>query len=118
MIQSFFESGLRSSVDKSGKIKPDTSKRDSEKIPLNESIKDYFDREVIPHRPESWIDESKNKIGYEINFLKLFYNLAKIRDLNEISECVSDILSHDYGDITMIWTKEIKDSIKYFRLKQ
>ena len=40
-----------------------------------------------------------------------------INDLNEISECVSDILSHDYGDITMIWTKEIKDSIKYFRLK-
>ena len=39
-----------------------------------------------------------------------------INDLIEISDCITDILSNEYGDITMIWTKEIKDSVKLFRL--
>jgi hypothetical protein len=39
-----------------------------------------------------------------------------IDDLVETSECITDILSNEYGDITMIWSKEIKDSVKKFRL--
>lgn len=38
-----------------------------------------------------------------------------IDDLIETSECITNILSNDFGDVTMIWTKEIKDSVKFFR---
>lgn len=78
------------------KIKPNASKRDYENIPflklddrkklVSESIDDYFDREVKPHLPESWVDESKIKIGYEINFTKYFYEFKPLRTLQEIKE--------------------------------
>ncbi|MEA1985981.1 MAG: hypothetical protein U9N76_00655 [Candidatus Marinimicrobia bacterium] len=38
----------------------------------------------------TWIDESKTKIGYEINFTKYFYEFKKLRSLEEIK---SDILA-------------------------
>jgi len=51
----------------------DAKKRDVEYIPLEEDIETYFAREVAPHAPGAWIDKSKTKIGYEINFTKYFY---------------------------------------------
>ena len=71
-------------TDKKGNPKPDTSKRDHERIPLMESVEDYFDREVKPHLPDSWMDRLKDKIGYEINFTKYFYRFQPLRDVNEI----------------------------------
>ena len=70
---------------KQGKVKPDTKKRDYERIPLTDDIEDYFEREVKPHLPNSWMDESKNKVGYEINFTKYFYKFKQLRSLSEIS---------------------------------
>jgi len=72
--------------DRQGNPKPDTSKRDSERISLSESIEDYYDREVKPHLPASWMDRSKDKIGYEINFTKYFYKFTPLRSLGEISK--------------------------------
>ena len=40
-----------------------------------------------------------------------------VKDVIETSECITDILTNDIGDVTMIWTKEIKDKVKYFRSK-
>ena len=58
--------------DKKGNPKPDSKLRDSERVPLSEDIEEYFNREVEPHLPNSWIDFNKSKVGYEINFTKYF----------------------------------------------
>ncbi len=59
--------------------------RDSESVPLSESIHDYFLREVKPHVNESWIDLDKTKIGYEISFNKYFYQHKPLRSIEEVS---------------------------------
>ena len=59
--------------------------RDSESVPLKESIYDYFLREVKPHVDESWIDLEKTKIGYEISFNKYFYQHKPLRSLEAVS---------------------------------
>ena len=41
-------------------------------------------REVLPHVPDAWVDESKTKIGYEINFNRYFYKYVPPRPLEEI----------------------------------
>jgi len=66
--------------------KPDTSKRDSERIPLDQSIDEFFQKEVKLHFPESWMDRSKDKIGYEINFAKYFYRYTPLRSLEKITQ--------------------------------
>ena len=72
-------------TDKKGNPKPDTSKRDTERVPLSENIDDYYDREVRPHLSDSWMDRSKDKVGYEINFTKYFYKFTPLRGLDAIS---------------------------------
>ena len=76
--------------DRQGNPKPDTNLRDYEKIPLKEDIDGYFDREVKPHVPDAWMDRSKDRIGYEINFTKYFYKYHPLRPLDKIK---TDILS-------------------------
>ncbi len=173
-------------TDRQGNPKPDTKKRDYERIPLSEDIEEYFQREVKPHLPDlpaplpnsdeyctyvlkcsdgsfykgqtkdihrrleehhkghvswtsqnlpiklihwevfdtrekavkrehylktgkgrewlkkhyeegklksmerwqagSWMDRSKDKVGYEINFTKYFYQYKPLRSLEEISQ--------------------------------
>lgn len=51
----------------------DVSKKDFENVPLTEDIDSYFEREIKPYNPESWIEKSKTKIGYEIPFTRYFY---------------------------------------------
>lgn len=70
--------------DKKAQPKPDTSLRDTENIPLKEDIQEYMQREVLPHVPDAWIDESKTNVGYEINFTKYFYKYKPLRSLEEI----------------------------------
>ena len=87
-------------VKSKGKPKPDTSLRDYENISflkkdtdgnlVPQTIEEYFEAEVTPHLPEAWIDESKTKIGYEINFTKYFYEFKPLRSLSEIK---ADILA-------------------------
>jgi type I restriction enzyme M protein len=76
--------------DLSGLHKPDPSLRDYEKIPLKDDIEAYFEREVLPHVPDAWMDRSKDKVGYEINFTKYFYEYQPLRSLEEIK---ADILA-------------------------
>lgn len=84
--------------DKKGNKKADTSFRDTENIPLKEDIKKYFDKEVLPHVPDAWIDESKSKIGYEIPFTRYFYKFRPLRDsgvvMDEIRELEKKIVKH------------------------
>jgi len=73
-------------LDRKGNRKPDSKLRDYERIPLSENIQDYFEREVFPNLPESWIDRSKDKVGYEINFTKYFYCYTPLRSSTEITK--------------------------------
>ncbi|WP_197460996.1 type I restriction-modification system subunit M [Ferroacidibacillus organovorans] len=67
-----------------GKQQPDSSLRDTENVPLNEDVEDYFKREVLPHVPDAWIDHDKTKVGYEIPFNRHFYVFQPPRSLEEI----------------------------------
>lgn len=77
-------------LDKDGKPEPDTDLRDYENVPLTDSVDEYFKREVLPHVPDAWMDRSKDKVGYEINFTKEFYKYKPLRPLEDIHK---DILS-------------------------
>ncbi len=70
--------------DKQGNPEPDTELRDYENVPLKDDIAAYLEREVLPHVPDAWIDESKTKIGYEIPFTRHFYEYTPPRPLAEI----------------------------------
>ena len=72
--------------DKQGNPKPDTKLRDYERVPLAENIEDYYQREVKPHVPDSWIDRKKDKVGYEINFNRYFYQYTPLRSLKGITD--------------------------------
>jgi type I restriction enzyme M protein len=84
------------STDRKGNPKPDPKLRDAENIPFiyggntdgdagrAETIKAYFDAEVVPHVPNAWIDSAKTKVGYEIPFTRHFFNYVPPRPLAEI----------------------------------
>ena len=63
---------------------PDPELRDYENVPLKEDVTAYMRREVLPHVPDAWVDESKTKVGYEINFNRYFYKYQPPRPLDEI----------------------------------
>jgi type I restriction enzyme M protein len=75
-----------------GKIEANPDLRDNENVPLKESVQDYFKREVLPHVPDAWIDETKvdsqdgevGIVGYEIPFNRHFYVYNPPRALEEI----------------------------------
>ena len=71
-------------TDRNGNPKPDVFKRNQERVPLSDSVEEYYEREVQPHLPDSWLDRSKDRIGYEINFTKYFYKFIPLRSLEEI----------------------------------
>jgi type I restriction enzyme M protein len=74
-----------------GGIQPDANLRDTENIPLDEDIDEYFNREVLPHAPEAWIDKDKTKIGYEILFNRYFYEHIPLRDIQEIEQDIKQL---------------------------
>lgn len=63
--------------DKKGNIKPDSSKRDYENIPLKENVEEYFKNEVLEYNPDAWIDDKKTQLGYEIPFTRYFYKFKE-----------------------------------------
>jgi len=77
-------------LDRKLAAKPDSKRRDTEKIPLKDDVDAYFEREVQPHVPDAWMDRKKDKVGYEISFTKYFYEYQPLRSLDEIK---ADILA-------------------------
>jgi len=67
-------------------FEPDSDLRDYENVPLERDIDEYFRTEVLPFIPEAWMDRTKDKVGYEINFNRYFYNHIPPRDLKIIDE--------------------------------
>ncbi|SEN98254.1 type I restriction enzyme M protein [Duganella sp. CF517] len=64
----------------------DSSLRDTENVSLVDEVQAYFEREVLPHAPDAWIDHDKSKVGYEIPFNRHFYVFEPPRDLHTIDE--------------------------------
>jgi type I restriction enzyme M protein len=82
-----------------GKPLPDAELRDTENVPLNEDVEDYFRREVLPHVPDAWIDHDKTKVGYEIPFNRHFYVFKPPRPLSEIDADLKVVTSRIVGMI-------------------
>ena len=82
-----------------GKPEPDPELRDTERVPLTEDVNAFFEREVKPHVPDAWIDETKRDakdkgvgiVGYEINFNRYFYRYSPPRPLKDIESEIQDI---------------------------
>lgn len=71
-------------LDPKGNPEPDPELRDNENVPLKETIDEYFNREVKPHVPDAWVDESKTRVGYEIPFTRYFFKFEHPKPINLI----------------------------------
>ena len=78
---------------KKGKPVADTSKRDTENVPLKEDIDEYFSREVLPYANDAWIDKNKTKIGYEIPMTRYFYEYQAPEKVDDIMSRLRDLES-------------------------
>lgn len=78
------DSEAQACVDSKGNHEPDTDLRDTEDVPLSDSIDAYMEREVLPYVHDAWIDRSKTKVGYEIPFTRFFYKHNTGRSIVEI----------------------------------
>ena len=98
-------------VDADGNAVADTDLTDYENVPFLEGIRDYFAREVLPHAPDAWIDESyvdkKDKgvgiVGYEINFNRFFYKYEappKLEDIDRELKRVEAEIAELLGEVT------------------
>ena len=85
--------------DREGNPEPEPDLRDTESVPLAESVEAFFAREVRPHVPDAWIDTERRDpkdgqvgiVGYEINFNRYFYRYTPPRPLEEIEADVREI---------------------------
>ncbi|MGH7558897.1 MAG: type I restriction-modification system subunit M [Gemmatimonadota bacterium] len=85
--------------DKDGNPESDTELRDTESVPLSESVEAFFEREVRPHVQDAWIDISRRDpqdgevgiVGYEINFNRYFYEYRPPRSLEEIEADIQHV---------------------------
>ncbi|CAM5546386.1 hypothetical protein TMEC54S_00491 [Thauera mechernichensis] len=88
-------------TDADGNTVSDPELTDYENVPLTEDIRDYLAREVLPHLPDAYIDETfrddKDKaigrVGYEINFNRFFYKYVPPRKLHDIDEELKQVES-------------------------
>jgi len=110
--------------DKKGNREPDPELRDTENVPLPPGIalplpldyegkknrgkvdvaallslaqdhcETYLKAEVLPYRPDAWIDHSKIKVGYEIPFNRHFYEYDAPRPLETIEQDIIGLEKH------------------------
>lgn len=108
-------------TDAKGNPEPDPELRDTENVPLPNDIRlplpleyegkknkgkvdnsallglvrehceAYLKVEVLPYRPDAWIDHGKTKVGYEIPFNRHFYQYEPPRPLDEIEADIEEL---------------------------
>lgn len=79
-------------LDEKGQVIADPKLKDTESIPFDRDVEDYFAQEVLPHVPDAFIDYSVRDekdgevgiVGYEINFNRYFYQYVPPRELGVI----------------------------------
>ena len=62
----------------------DTNLSDTEKIPQKKDIDEYFAQEVLPFAPDAWMDRTKDKLGVEFPFTRIFYKYLPLRSVGAI----------------------------------
>lgn len=88
------------------KLVADKAKRDTENVPLIEDIDTYFNREVLPYNPQSWIDKNKTKIGYEIPFTRYFYKFEEIEKSEDIENRITELEKKLISSLSALFNKE------------
>ena len=78
-------------ITKKGKPVADTFLRDTESVPMNEDIQEFFGREVLPYAPDAWIDEKKTKVGYAIPMTRYFYEYQAPESSGTIRTRINDL---------------------------
>lgn len=76
--------------------------RDSESVPLTQSIYQYFLDEVKPHVAEAWLNMESVKIGYEVSFNKYFYRHKPLRSLEIVAQEILTLEQQADGLIAQI----------------
>ncbi len=89
---------------KNGKKQPDSALRDTENVPLKDSIDDFFKREVLPFVPDAWVDKKKSKIGYEIPFTRYFYKYESPQPSDEIMAEIMDMETELAGSLEEVFS--------------
>jgi len=92
-------------TDADGNPEPDTQLRDDEQVPYEEPWQDYFAREVLPHVPDAWVNESVRDakdgevgiVGYEVPFNRHFYRYTPPRPLAEIDADLKELTARIGG---------------------
>ena len=81
-------------------IKPDT-----EIIPLQEDVAAYMEKNVLPYNPHAYLDRTKDKIGYEIPFTRLFYKFVPPvpseqvrREIEELDAQEAELMRELFGN--------------------
>jgi type I restriction enzyme M protein len=103
-----------------GQPEADPELRDSENVPLSESVEAFFEREVKPHVPDAWIDTGKcdpkdgqvGVVGYEINFNRYFYRYTPPRPLEEIDADIRAIEADIVRMLAEVTGSSLKDVIE------
>lgn len=84
---------------------PDTALRDTENVPLKEDVITFFVREVQAYVPDAWIDRATQdeqdggigKVGYEINFNRVFFQYEPPRPLKVIDAELAEVENRIMG---------------------
>lgn len=76
---------------KKGKLQPVKGASDNEIIPLQEDIDEYMKKNVLPYNSAAYLDRSKDKIGYEVPFTRLFYKFVAPVPSNEVFEEIKSL---------------------------
>jgi type I restriction enzyme M protein len=80
----------------------DSDLRDTENVPIDQDIHEFFEREVLQHIPDAWIDKSKTVKGYEISFTRYFYNYLPPRSIEEITAEIFELEKETEGILNEI----------------
>ncbi|MGL2963370.1 type I restriction-modification system subunit M [Flavobacterium sp. RSB2_4_14] len=80
-------------IEKDGTIiyEADSDLRDTENVPLDQDIREFFKREVLQHIPDTWLNDSKTVKGYEIHFTRFFYNYNPPRQIDVLTELILEM---------------------------
>lgn len=78
-------------LDKNSDCVADTNLNDTEKIPQKQDIDEYFEHEVLPYTPDAWMDRSKDKLGVEFPFTRIFYKYRPLRTAEAIMAELNDL---------------------------
>ena len=76
---------------KKGKLQPVKGASDSEIIPLQEDVEEYMEKNVLPYNSLAYLDRSKDKLGYEVPFTRLFYKFVAPVPSNEVFEEIKSL---------------------------